>query len=102
MTSNMVALGSEPSDGVQSTARYPLLATSRIPLNALFPIPKWAPRTGRTDAYVEWWRGVVQLASAFGLTEADLSDVPLNAEPYTPLDRSAADRKPATPGATAG
>ena len=85
MTSNMVALGSEPSDGVSSTARYPFLATSRIPINALFPIPKWAPRTGRTDAYVEWWRGVVQLASAFGLTEADLSDVPDQLNQGAPL-----------------
>ena len=54
----------------------PTLAVSPVPPSQLFPLSKWAPRSGRTDSYETWWRGVVQLGNAFGIIESDLRVIP--------------------------
>ena len=37
-----------------SAANLPLLSTHAIPTSQLFPIPSWAPRSGRTVDYWRW------------------------------------------------
>ena len=57
------------------TVQFPLLATSAISSMQCFPIPGWRPRAKRTPEFVEWRRGVVQLAAALGVTEAQLNNM---------------------------
>ena len=85
-TSNMVADGVSPSAiQLESTAQYPLIATCAIPPDRLFPIAKWAPRSGFGEQYEAWWRNVKQLLAAYGLTPADMEAVPAS---YSPLPTS--------------
>ena len=87
----MVTEDVEKSLDLNTAAQYPMLATSALPSQRLFPLQKWAPRTGYGDAYEAWWRSVKQLLAAFGLEESDMSELPAA---YSPLPSS-----PASPGA---
>ena len=73
----MVALGhTVPATNESYSLRYntPLLATSPIcSAGDLFPVPKWAPRSGRGPAYAAWHRAIQQLLAAFGLAASDLA-----------------------------
>ena len=50
-----------------SAPTTPLLATSAVPQQQLFPIARWRPRSGLTMQHHHFKRGVVQLFAAFGL-----------------------------------
>ena len=71
MTSNMVASRVDPLLSSHALA-LPFFAISPITASQLFPIVKWAPRTGRSADYASWWRNDQQLLHAFGLTAEQL------------------------------
>ena len=50
-----------------SAPTTPLLSTSAVPAQLLFPIARWRPRSGLTVQHHHFKRGVVQLFAAFGL-----------------------------------
>ena len=52
----------------------PLLSTMAIQPQYRFPIPSWAPRSGRTEAYELWLVSIHQLLAAFGLTMEQLHE----------------------------
>ena len=52
----------------------PYLAVAPIPHQQLFPIPKWKPNSGRNRDYLEFRRGVLQLANALGISESQLTE----------------------------
>ena len=52
------------------------MATSAVPTPQLFPITKWAARSGRTAAHLQWWSGVRQLLAALSLTEDQIDEHP--------------------------
>ena len=70
--SHMVALGEEVPQltGTQRLmpANTPFLARTTIPLSHRFPIPTWAPRSGRGIQFHKCWSAVRKLLAAFGLT----------------------------------
>ena len=49
----------------------PFMATSAVNDSQRFPVPTWAPRSGRTLQYHKFFSGVKQLCGAFGLTLAE-------------------------------
>ena len=65
----MVALGEVPRlAGTQHMpANTPFLARTTIPLSHRFPIPTWAPRSGRGIQFHKWWSAVRKLLAAFDL-----------------------------------
>ena len=68
--SHMVALGeASVLPGTQTAASAtPFLARTTIPSSHRFPIPTWAPRSGRGMTFHKWWSAVRKLLAAYGLT----------------------------------
>ena len=66
------AIASLTAPAQRYNANTPLLATSAIPEAQRFPISKWAPHTGRTEAFRQHRRDVLRLCAALGISEADL------------------------------
>ena len=65
----MVALGEVPrlTSTHHMPANTPFLAKTTIPLSSRFPIPTWAPRSGRGIQFHKWWSAVRKLLAAFDL-----------------------------------
>ena len=69
---NAAHYGVDPQNASLSNNNLPLLASSSIAKDKLFPIPTWAPRSGRTAMFDEWRRGITLLCNAFGITTEQL------------------------------
>ena len=62
-----------------SIANTPFLASAHISDKAkLFPIPPWAPRSGRNMQFRKWEIGIARLGKAFGLPDTWIHDKPLH------------------------
>lgn len=65
--------------------RNPLIATSAIPSNRLFPMPPWRCSTGRSLVFHQWYSSLKQLTAAFDTTiEEVLAGPPI----IPPIDNS--------------
>ena len=67
-----------PGEGTATATgnAYTLLTNTPLPTNRLFPIKDWRVRSGRNSDYVKWENGILQLASALGLTLDQLLEKP--------------------------
>ena len=92
----MVALGTlSPTPTGSTLSATPFLAKTTIPLAHRFPIPSWAPRSGRGIQHYKWWSAVRKLLAAYGLSPDSIYDEvpvesgasahvsPLSPSPYT-------------------
>ena len=55
---------------LQQSANTPIMATATLKDAERFPIPRWNPRTGRTQTYAKWEIAVRELFNAFNVDYA--------------------------------
>ena len=76
--SHMVALGeASVLPGTLTAAdSTPFMARTTIPPSHRFPIPTWAPRSGRGMSFHKWWSAVRKLLAAYGLPPDSVDEEP--------------------------
>ena len=72
---------------VQSTA--PIFATSNLTETHRFPIPRWKPRSGRTQSYIKWDIGIDSLYNAYGVDKTSFA----NSQPPPPVSNQSPEQR---------